>query len=1199
MAVFRAFYRIFRRTLFVSVLCFAFGFMSARAEEYTIAYLNQYGDEISDLTPDRYKEEELPLARENLPNGEAVSIATGCELVDELWYWDDKMSELVESIEPEPLEDKVLYGNLSCDENRIVTLNPAGKEEIGSKGTEQLYYYRNLGDYGEFFYNEYNGSKSAAGLASTIILPTYDTEKYTFLGYYADPDDMETQCVDERGYITKYGFQQMAEGGEDETSWDAVYDNVPLPQYTLTYDCGVNGTAPAGVTQNWGSNVQLANGCNGILSSDYDFQGWYCVPQTSVSGNVYNGGDSYPLYNNTICTAIWTESNPCAPGSEASNSPEILGGTINSWNQISSVNVSFSDLSGMCSETVGSYPGQIGSPSSTTGDYCWCQATSYNSTPLNNYPWVFVQYYDGCNVADCQKWCLNWINQEDPDYFFNVSLLSKPICEYTLDYNCANGNNAQSALFGGTYQGGQSMGLWPNGGNCTAPTNQTFDYWTCDNGTVNNNMVNPTPYDNMTCTAHWKNLPTYSLTYNCNNNNAGGSAPTDSNSPYYAGTTDISLAGDEGSCNPPSNNMGFSGWSCHKGNDSSVPYSEGDAMPAYNVVCDAQWEQLYNVIYNCNNSSFGGTAPATQSYHVGNTVSILSTMPQNTCVAPNMMFDHWDCHKEDDNTVSFNSGSAMQAYNVVCDAQWVHRVQYHCGSGTYITPNVYVTTSDASVILADIGSFCTVPSGYVFYKWSCVSNRGYMYGDFYDSGYNYVFTSPTVDCIALYREISCNSGETTVPFVLGQEMTLTDWENNSSVWGEYSNITLGNLWNPTSASYSGNSATFSNSSSNWMVNINGKCSDTSGMVGETGHPNDTFGNECWCQVGSIVVNNGSGVPLSGYPWVYAGTDATQSSCTTNSCSNICAINAANGYNYSTDMANFFLQSLYTQNTCVSVPTTYTVTYHGGSCNTSASTFNETVDAGTSYTVQNPRCSGSNNIVQSYLPTDGCSEFVGWSNSVSSNNVVYGSCVGGGNCSNPTTGNCGTISNVSNNVDLYAVCQSQLHNVIYHSGNCDSNDYSYTHNSVLNLGSTYTVLSPFEAPLLSQNPASLNIPQSSFQGWASSLVPEGEASWCVLDSNKLYSKLVGGKTNNTSFVYQKDGKTCPDIELYAVCCPLNLNWDVNGGSWPTGSSGNQTTCEYGAIAGSAGSIGYGQTPLQTPLRTGYTFTGWKVTNYSTP
>jgi len=993
-------------------------------------------------------------------------------------------------------------------------------------------------------------------------------------------------------------------------------------EYTLTYDCGVNGTAPAGVTQSSGSNVTLANGCNGALSANYDFQGWYCVSDNSLFGHVYNGNDTYTLYDNTMCTAIWTESNPCDPGFVARQ--EILGVfDENTFEEQNWTDVSFNglvwevpsgsgqtvSLTGMCSNTPGTF-GVAGNPTQTgtsADTYCWCQATSYNSTPLNNYPWVYsgFNFSTNCNASSCGNFCAGEIpgvfsGNTDAQELFLQSLFTKNICGYTLTYDCDNGNSAQSALNGGTYEGGNSIGL-SDGGNCDAPTGQTFDYWDCDNGigTPQNNIVNPTPYDNMTCTAHWANIPvpTYSLTYNCNNNGAGGTAPTDSNSPYYAGTTGISLAGNEGSCNPPSNDMVFSDWSCHKENDSSTVFNEGDSMPAYNVVCDAQWEQLYNVVYNCNNNGAGGSAPASQSYFVGDTVFLLTTMPQNTCTAPNMIFDGWDCHKETDNTVPFNSGSAMQAYNVVCDAQWVHRVQYGCGSGTQQpNANVYVTTSDASVILADNSSLCTPAQGYVFYKWSCVSNGGYMYGGFYDSGYNYVFTSPFVMCEAVYREVSCNSGETTVPFVLGQEMTLADWENNSSVWGGYSNITLGDLWNPTSASYSGNSATFSNSSSNWTVTMNGKCSNTWWMSGETGHPSDSPGDHCWCQVGSIVVNNGSGVPLSGYPWVYAGIDATQSSCTTNSCSNICAIHAANAYNYSTDMANFFLQSLYTQNTCVSAPATYKVTYHGGSCAPSALDYQSNpINAGDSYTVENPNCAYANS--NSFIPTDDCYEFVGWSEDNPAQ--VQNPTIGYNNCDNcvTQTGSCGTINSVSANIDLYAICNVKNHSVIYHD--CDDT-YTYTDSNAVWIGQSpnYTPLSPSGAPLSSSN---LKIdPLSSFQGWATSATAGEGKSWCGLESGDLYPELYGGNGKKTKYNYSVSAdKLCRDIDLYAVCCPLNLSWILNGGQWPTDPNNqttflqNQTSCEYGAIAGQAGSI----TPLRTPLKPGYTFNGWLVTDYT--
>ena len=322
-------------------------------------------------------------------------------------------------------------------------------------------------------------------------------------------------------------------------------------------------------------------------------------------------------------------------------------------------------------------------------------------------------------------------------------------------------------------------------------------------------------------------------------------------------------------------------------------------------------------------------------------------------------------------------------------------------------------------------------------------------------------------------------------------------------------------------------------------------------------------------------------------------------CTANSCANICAIDAANGYSYSTDMANFFLQSLYTQNTCVSAPATYRVTYHGGTCVPSAPDYqSDPINAGDSYTVENPNCAYANSNY--FIPTDNCYEFVGWSEDnpaqVQNPTIDYNNC---DNCATQT-GSCGTINSVSANIDLYAICNVKNHSVIYHD--CDDT-YTYTDSNAVWIGQSpnYTPLSPSVAPLSSSN---LEIdPLSSFQGWATSPMDDDDKSWCTYGSDDLYPILYGGNGKKTKYNYSVSAdKLCHDIHLYAVCCPLNLSWILNGGQWPTDPNNqttlqNQTSCEYGAIAGQSGSIGYGQTPLRTPLKTGYTFNGWLVTGYT--
>lgn len=872
----------------------------------------------------------------------------------------------------------------------------------------------------------------------------------------------------------------------------------------------------------------------------------------------------------------------------------------------------------------------LGNPCSTPNGYAFdywdCEEASTQNSVNHNGSEIYTMPYDNVN---CRA---HW----------------KQV--YTLNYNCGDGTGSPWTQATYDYTGNTQNIATLTGAqassHCTAPTGYQANVtsWNCGG---QNTQVTPgnsiTITGNTTCTAEWSPIK-YNITYVLGDNGVYGTDhPATA---FYDTVFHVS--------NPTRSGYTFNGWNI-TGMNSGVNHYYGTTNPPNSYVATtsqnfeglnyfveyfknlssienatvtftATWtpDATYNVSYTCGSiggsALFGSVVPAanSSSYTAGTTnISLTSANNVNTSGCSGTggyAFNGWKCHGSGlSNQV--NNGyiiSSMPAYSVICDALWeqTHTLVYDCsgcGVSSQDTPaSVSIWENMSPVTLANscfLGN--AAPADIDFLGWHCMLPAGIQpyIGSSYQGGDTYSVASgndyDTV-CYGICENSSpCGNGET-IYEVLG--ISVDNPNDNDGAWKD-DNIdtggTLTDLWNTAADDgWSGNTTTFNNySPAPYTIEWRTMCTDNSGVPAMSGNPGSSGGQYCWCGVtNEVFYPDGSTNTLDEYPWVFAGEFADEGDCN-NDCLLMCNWWLMPEWADYTGMS-WFLHSLYTKTTCE-----YTVTYHGGSCRANASTFSDTATGGATYTVQNPRCSGSNNIVQSYLPTDGCSEFVGWSNSVSSNNVVYGSCVGGGNCSNPTTGNCGTISNVSNNVDLYAVCQSQLHNVIYHSGNCDSNDYSYTHNSVLNLGSIYTVLSPFVAPLLSQNPASLNIPQSSFQGWASSLVPAGEASWCALDSNKLYSKLVGGKTNNTSFVYQKDGKTCPDIELYAVCCPLNLDWQLNGGSWPLDGNNNQlvnqTMCEWGANAGASGSIGNVSTPLQTPIKTGYTFNGWLVTDHDYP
>lgn len=864
----------------------------------------------------------------------------------------------------------------------------------------------------------------------------------------------------------------------------------------------------------------------------------------------------------------------------------------------------------------------LGNPCSTPNGYAFdywdCEEASTQNSVNHNGSEIYTMPYDNVN---CRA---HW----------------KQV--YTLNYNCGDGTGSPWTQATYDYTGNTQNIATLTGAqassHCTAPTGYQANVtsWNCGGNNTNVTPGNSISINNTTtCTAQWTPI-SYNISYVPN----GGSFANGTSHPatvQYNETFQVS--------NPTRAGHTFNRWNI-TGMDGTTHYYGATNQTANNtnntalaalssiqyfknltsihnatVTFTAVWtaNPTYSVNYTCgqiNGTVVSGTiSPATNQdqYYAGYTNVPLTSNPNTSgCTGTsNYNFAGWDCHSTLAESNAINNGyytiATMPAAAVTCGAVWSpkHTLSYDCSAcGTSNPASVTLPAPGGSITLTNSCFSGNAASADIdFLGWHCMLPAGIQpyIGSSYQGGDTYSVASgndyDTV-CYGICRNNSpCGDGET-IYEVLGIEVDNPDdgdWKDNNIDTGG----TLTDLWNTAAGDgWSGNTTTFNNySPAPYTIEWRTMCTDNSGVPAMSGNPGSSGGQYCWCGVtNEVFYPDGSTNTLDEYPWVFAGEFADEDRCN-NDCLRMCNWWLMPEWVDYTGMS-WFLHSLYTKTTCE-----YTVTYHGGSCRANASTFSDTATGGATYTVQNPRCSGSNNIVQSYLPTDGCSEFVGWSNSVSSNNVVYGSCVGGGNCSNPTTGNCGTISNVSNNVDLYAVCQSQLHNAIYHSGNCDSNDYSYIHNSVLNLGSTYTVLSPFVAPLLSQNPASLNIPQSSFQGWASSLVPEGEASWCVLDSNKLYSKLVGGKTNNTSFVYQKDGKTCPDIELYAVCCPLNLNWDVNGGSWPVDAQQNdlenQTMCEWGASAGNSGSIGYGSTPLRTPTRTGYTFNGWLVTGHGYP
>jgi uncharacterized repeat protein (TIGR02543 family) len=641
-------------------------------------------------------------------------------------------------------------------------------------------------------------------------------------------------------------------------------------QHTFVYQ-----TSTVALTNNTGNNQSNPEMC---VYSGKNFLGWTCL--TSVDNySSYVNGDSnwqytFPTINgatSATCYATWGTTKPCAPGAMNKNSPEILGVSVGAnasdmgyeWkpditlNDLfypaslsigGSANISFADSdgntwnvtldNGLCSPTAG-IPYNAGTPiENPSGDFCWCRVRGVNGKTLTGYPWVFsgVQL-PNCTPNQCTSWCLEILDslQKESDVrAFLSSLYTKISCAYNILYNCGNLPTSGNPTVNGTPPTTQT-GIDPNAQaqlagsapNCNA-TGYNFSAWKCY-ASADTNLTNPLtvsnntitmPEDNVMCYAKWTPGPSYSLTYNCNNGNAGGTAPTDSNSPYLYGAANISLAQTAGSCNAPANKA-FNGWSCHKSGDASVPVGANGviaSMPAYDVVCDAQWDYAnahYNVTYNCGVNPDTGTPVVggnTISVNSGSTYyinGVIGNMSVDMCSSPGSEYEFvaWVCGDTDSTFVN----ASVYNYNILVPSDksttglpsgsWHHPIVLHSGS---------LTWNDSSV---------------------------------------------DTTCVAIWKKLnSCGNG-TTVNYILGQEIDRNGY------------IHMNTYENPINFYDADNQLVYS-------VSYETLLSETPGVSEVPGNPSSDPGEYCWCRATAYSVNGGTQQSITNPLWINVAVNNT-------------------------------------------------------------------------------------------------------------------------------------------------------------------------------------------------------------------------------------------------------------------------------------------------------------------------------------
>ncbi len=258
---------------------------------------------------------------------------------------------------------------------------------------------------------------------------------------------------------------------------------------------------------------------------------------------------------------------------------------------------------------------------------------------------------------------------------------------------------------------------------CTAPTSKKFGGWKVGTNDVAQQAGTQVQLTADTIiTAVWGNGE-YSYSYDCNNNGAGGSAPTAPNNGKVTFGNTIALSANEGSCNPPVAGKIFgNAWL-----DNNNAEKTGTVTWNYtqNQVFKAKWIDAdeYTVQYNMNKpSNTRGTVEGTMAdstYRVG----VAQNLTHHGYSLQGYRFNGWkdsngNAYADD---ASFNLTQTPENNRVVLYAQWTpetYNVTYSCGSGSDVggtAPTGGTVTYDTSYTLAT--NTCT-KTGYTSDKMS-------------------------------------------------------------------------------------------------------------------------------------------------------------------------------------------------------------------------------------------------------------------------------------------------------------------------------------------------------------------------------------------------------------------------------------------------------------------------------------------------
>lgn len=499
---------------------------------------------------------------------------------------------------------------------------------------------------------------------------------YTFAGWNAAAD----------GTGASYSAGTSFNIGAANVTLYAVWTQNPTYMVTYSGNGNTSGAAPTDANAyQQGAGVTVKANTGNLARTGYTFAGWNTA--ADGSGTTYAAGANLTMgSSNTMLYAVWTQ-NPTftVTYNGNTNTSGTAPADANAYQQGAGV-------------TVKSNTGNLAKTGYTFAG--WNTAADGSGTPHAGGETFNI---GAANVTLFAVWTQN--------------------PTYTVTYSGNNSTGGAVPVDGNAYEQGASVTVKANTGNLVR-TGYTFAGWNtaadgsgtsyAAAGTFTMGAANAILY------AKWTQNPTFTVTYN-GNNNTSGTAPTDQNA-YLQGAT-VTVIANTG--NLVKTGFTFAGWNtAADGIGTSYAAAATFAIGNSNVTLYAKWTAVYTVTYYGNNST-GGLPPVdSKLYASGETVTVLDNTGANPLTKTGWTFaGKWNTNSALAGTDYVAGSQFVISANMNLYAKWTATVTFD-GQGATAQPDPQsITITTPTTTLSTLPPAPTKTS-YVFGGWYTQPNGG-------------------------------------------------------------------------------------------------------------------------------------------------------------------------------------------------------------------------------------------------------------------------------------------------------------------------------------------------------------------------------------------------------------------------------------------------------------------------------------------